>query len=377
MFQKIEIHNFKSLGEFVLPDWPKVIFLTGLNGSGKSTFLQFLDFARAFLLGRVAEWRERNHYQPEDLLPLDDREKHLSFSLTASQEERTQTWSVVYDPKAERCLKEEVTEEKKGTMQTRFRFENQAVILDGTPCSLPATLAPKGSLFSVFSPTNPKEFFILEEIRRLKVFQVLDPTAIAQSTQTSAAERDFSVAPNGKGLVGFLATMKEGERLTVFQELQEFYPCLKEHKIKKQTFGWKNLMLKEEGGRFFDSTHLSYGTLRLLVILSQLHSSASLLAFDEIENGLNQEMLEKLLKTLLNVKGKQLLVTTHSAQFLNYLSVEEAQEKVFFFYKDSTGSTRARKLFQDPQFQKALDFLGAGEALGNTNLVEYAQSLNS
>ena len=375
MFKKIEVRNFKSLRDFHLADLPKMVFLTGLNGSGKSTLLQFLGFAQAFLQGKVSEWREHAHWEAEEILSLDAKEKSLAFSLTATEGKRSQTWSAHYDPKAERCIKEELVEEENESSRIRFRFENKTVTLDGASYSLPAALAPKGSLFSFFAPTNPQDFFVLEEVRKLKVFQVLDPDAIAQSTQTSAAEPEFSVAPNGKGLVGFLAKMEERKRLKLFQQLQDFYPALTEHKIRKQPFGWKNLMLKEEGGRFFDATHLSYGTLRLLVILSQLHSSASLLAFDEIENGLNQEMLEKLLHALQGDNEKQILVTTHSAQFLNYLSDEEAREEVFFFYKDSDGGTQATKPFLEKSFQESLTFLGAGEALGNTDLVQYAQSL--
>ena len=55
--------------------------------------------------------------------------------------------------------------------------------------------------------------------------------------------------------------------------------------------------------------------LRLLTILAQTQTLHSFLLFDEIENGVNPELVEKLVNVLLNAR-QQVLVTTHSPMIL-------------------------------------------------------------
>ncbi len=50
--QRIEIENFKSLVDFKV-DLPKLGCLIGLNGSGKSSVLQLIDFLSQFTTVRT------------------------------------------------------------------------------------------------------------------------------------------------------------------------------------------------------------------------------------------------------------------------------------------------------------------------------------
>ena len=54
-FTKFRIDNFKSLVDFDLP-LAKLTCLIGLNGSGKSTVIQALDFAAWMFKDRVTGW---------------------------------------------------------------------------------------------------------------------------------------------------------------------------------------------------------------------------------------------------------------------------------------------------------------------------------
>lgn len=118
---------------------------------------------------------------------------------------------------------------------------------------------------------------------------------------------------------------------------------------------------------------MSYGTLRLLLILSQRYADTRCLFFDEVENGINQELMAPLLKELLDFGGKQIVVATHSALLLNYLPEETARASVFFLYRDKQGYTRATRLFEE--IGEKLDILGPGEAMGDTDLVELSERL--
>ncbi len=66
------------------------------------------------------------------------------------------------------------------------------------------------------------------------------------------------------------------------------------------------------------------GLLRVLAMLAQTGSDRTLVLLDEIENGINPEIVESLVKVLVATK-QQLIVTTHSPMILNYLDDDIAK----------------------------------------------------
>ena len=106
------------------------------------------------------------------------------------------------------------------------------------------------------------------------------------------------------------------------------------------------------------------------------HSSQGVL-FDEIENGINQELIEKLLVQLQNFNGKQVMVTTHSALVLNYLEDTVAKDSVVLLYKDTKGFTKAVKFFEIPEIAKQMDFMAPGQIMSQTNLIELSEKLKA
>lgn len=109
------------------------------------------------------------------------------------------------------------------------------------------------------------------------------------------------------------------------------------------------------------------GQSRLLAILAQAGSDRSLLLFDEIENGINPEIVKELVDTLVNC-GRQVLVTSHSPMILNYLDDDIARGSVQFIYRGADGGTRARRFFSVPRVGDKLAYMGPGEAFVDTDL---------
>jgi predicted ATP-binding protein involved in virulence len=89
--------------------------------------------------------------------------------------------------------------------------------------------------------------------------------------------------------------------------------------------------------------------------------------FDEIENGINPELMQKLVQLLLEAK-RQVIVTTHSPLVLNYLPDAVAREAVLLLYRNNAGHTKLVRLFDLPSTQKKLALLGPGEVFVDTNL---------
>ncbi|MFZ4617220.1 MAG: AAA family ATPase [Rectinemataceae bacterium] len=120
--------------------------------------------------------------------------------------------------------------------------------------------------------------------------------------------------------------------------------------------------------------HVNDGLLRLLAILAQTKTDHSALLFDEIENGINPELVEALVNMLLSSR-KQIFVTTHSPMVLNYLADEEAKGSVIFMYRNHRGYSRAKRFFDVQEAGEKLALLGPGEVFIDTDLVRISEML--
>ena len=133
-------------------------------------------------------------------------------------------------------------------------------------------------------------------------------------------------------------------------------------------------MLEQFGAQKLETEalHLNDGLLRILAVLTQAESDRSLLLLDELENGINQEVVETLVDTLLK-SPQQLLVTTHSPLLLNYLPDDVARSAVQLLYKTPAGETRIRPFFAIPRIAAKLEAMGPGDAFVDTDLRLLAQ----
>ena len=118
------------------------------------------------------------------------------------------------------------------------------------------------------------------------------------------------------------------------------------------------------------------GLLRLMAILTQIESENKLLLFDEIENGINPELIEYLIDQLVGARH-QVLVTTHSPMILNYMEDEIAIAGIVYLYKNKQGFTRSIKLFEIPSMAEKLKFMGPGEVFADTDLTNLYQEIET
>jgi len=140
--------------------------------------------------------------------------------------------------------------------------------------------------------------------------------------------------------------------------------------------GWKQLAIAETyegaGSGFFpkiiiEARHVADGMLRLIAILAAIQTEHRFLLFDEIENGINPEVVEFVLDALVSAP-QQVLVTTHSPLILNYLSDDVARSGVIYLYKTRKGHTRSIPFCSIPSIAEKLTVMGPGEAFADTDL---------
>jgi AAA15 family ATPase/GTPase len=229
----------------------------------------------------------------------------------------------------------------------------------------------QGSIFSALEDDDvPQEFYEMRNfILSMESFELLAPHFLRQRTRDTAG----SIGLEGKELSSFLNKIGDVGRKELKEQIVKVYPQLQSLDIKKLRAGWKQLDVKEkfqDKEQTISSLHANDGLLRLLAILSQLHSDRKVLLFDEIENGINQELVEFLVEKLVSAKP-QIFVTTHSPLFLNYLDEKQAQKSVHYFYKTPEGFTQCVPFFDYPETSDKLRFLGVGEAIADTSLTEF------
>jgi predicted ATPase len=395
--QTITVTNFKSLVNFTLP-LAKFSCLIGLNGAGKSTVLQFIDFLAQLVRGDINRWLAERSWKSRDLNSGLTPKKNIEFTIDVidDTDRPYASWKASFNTNKLYCTSEQVS-----FGDVELDVQEGAYILGeppprsynggsvqkpsarGQPAQPPRGREKKkvefsyeGSILSQLKEdglSNPiiefKRFF--QDIRS---FELLSPENLRQRTR----EAGDSIGRGGKRLSAFLHELGPEGRVRIASRLRKSYPQLETLGTKALRSGWKQLEIQEMfGGRKLvtEARHINDGMLRLIAILAELQDEHHpFLLFDEIENGINPELVEFVLDELVEAP-QQVMVTTHSPLILNYLDDEVARSGVIYLYKTQAGSTRSIPFFSIPSLAEKLKVMGPGEAFADTDLTALADEI--
>jgi len=373
---KIEVQNFKSLVDFEI-ELPKFSCLIGLNGAGKSTVLQFIDFVSQLIRGDMTQWMSERRWKPADLKSKLTKKVNIEFAVYFDDEfgEAIGCWEATYSPAKHRCTKErlqvstDVLEIVKDIIEIQEPPGERAR-------SYPIAFDYQGSIVSALKEdlltSALREF--KETFKQIKSLDMLAPESLRQRTRESSG----TLGLGGQNMAAVLHEMSDAKRLALIQDLQKVYPRLQWLHARSLRSGWKQIEISERltgeskespSAIVTEARHVNDGMLRLIAILAELQSEHGFLLFDEIENGINPELVEFVIDALVNTP-KQVVVTTHSPMILNYLNDDNAREGVIYLYKTSNGHTRSIPFFSIPSLAEKLKVMGPGEAFVDTNLTE-------
>lgn len=363
MIERISVTNFKSLAGFTL-GFHKFNCLVGMNGAGKSTVLQAIDFIAQLMEGRISEWLEMREWNAQELNCKFRSESNIGISVSYRLSDGRQlTWIATFNRHDLQCSQENILIPG-GHL---FRVKAKSYRVANEP-EVPIVFNYQGSVLSQLRgesiPPELQEF--RDSMRRVRSLELLAPNLMRKRARTS----DSDIGSGGEKLSSFLHGIKGEQRNALIERLKTFYPSLIDYKISSQRAGWKKLNVIEQFGSHkleTEARHINDGLLRVLAILAQTDSDRSLILLDEIENGMNPEIIERLVDILVSA-SQQILVTTHSPMILNYLDDTVAREAVNFIYKNPKGETRARPFFGIPRISEKLSFMGPGEAFVDTDL---------
>jgi len=380
MITKLHIENFKSLVDFDLPpngyELDKFTCLIGLNGSGKSTLLQAFDFISRLVTGDVTEWLAQRDWKPRELVSHLEKKRSPVISFKVALRDSNcglLTWEGKFNYVLMRCTFESIRSMGAEGESVLLEVIDGKFYIAGAGGLAPAkherlSFTYNGSVLSaaVLNDAAPGVRAVKDTLTSLKSLELLSPQLMRRR-----ARKDEDIGAGGEKLSAFLGAFPPDQRNLLLGELREFYPALNEWTVKSLVFGWKNLRFAERYGNGLSvgATHINDGLLRVMAILAQAQSSHSILLFDEIENGINPELVEKLMAFLIDV-NKQVIVTTHSPLILNYIPDDIAKRSVMLLYKREDGRTRCIRFFDLPQPKEKLRSLGPGEVFADTRLAE-------
>lgn len=233
----------------------------------------------------------------------------------------------------------------------------------------------QGSILSQLkeSQLNPLLQELKEAIANIRSLDLLSPELLRSRTKSA----EGTLGLGGNRLSAFIHESGKPVQEKLNRSLKEVYVQLDRVETKSLRSGWKQLEITEDfGGHKLKTSarHMNDGMLRLLAVFAQLEAGSEFLLFDEIENGINPELIEFLIDHLVQ-SNHQVVVTTHSPMILNFLEADIARKGVVYLYKNRQGYTKAKRFFEIPSLSEKLEFMGPGEAFVDTDLKALAAEI--
>ena len=150
MITRFYIDNFKSLVDFDL-ELAKFNCLIGLNGAGKSTVLQALDFVSSMISGDIIDWLERRRWHPNDLRSNLKKSPSPLIKVVVEIEINSinYQWTASFNIKELACLEETI--KSKSDNKVIFSNRKRHYNFDSVP-STPITFEYTGSVLSQIKP---------------------------------------------------------------------------------------------------------------------------------------------------------------------------------------------------------------------------------
>lgn len=333
-------------------------------------------------------WLAERKWKSSDLKSKLTKKVNIEFSVHFCDEqgESAGLWAAVYSPWKNQCTKERIILRDSGLTTTSGEVEASSVepsAAEGRKeWKSPITFSYEGSILSAL-----KEDWLPPGIRNckrrlaeVKSLDLLTPEHLRRRTRESSG----TLGLGGQNLASFLHEMDFDKRRDLIVLLKNAYPRLQKFATKSLRSGWKQLEILELFGEQkpgilpamrTEARHINDGMLRMIAILAELQSENRFLLFDEIENGINPELVEFVINRLVETE-QQVLVTTHSPMILNYLDDGVASKGVIYLYKTAEGHTESIPFFSIPSLKKKLEVMGPGEAFVDTNLTELADEIS-
>lgn len=358
------IDNFKSLHNFTIP-FPnssenRFLCLIGKNGAGKSTVLQAVDFVGEIFRGEISSWLKSRNWGKRDISSF-QRMRNIALEIEGRFNEHTISWTASFNLQQLRCTQEKIKIDNNLILfvadgKYKFFEENEVKNIFAYEGSLLSILG-KGTLES----KGLASFFTF--MKKMYSFDTLNSKQLRMRTRS--VDADTNIGRGGEFLSGKIASFSVEERKKLLSKVQKFYPWIIRMHTSPLRGGWNEIFFwekyKDDSIHRVSSQNSCDGLLRLVGFLTEFMTSDTFIVFDEIENGFNPEIMEKLVQIITKCR-KQIIITTHNPVIINYMQDDIAIESTLLIYRKQDGTTGIRPFFEIPEVRERLSYLSPGEA---------------
>lgn len=375
--ESLRLRNFRAFKDATMTHIPNFCIVVGANGTGKSTIFSAFDFLKNAMSGNVnsalaklggnrgiTEVRSRNTSGPMEL--------EIKFRKDAKSPLATYFLQIdERDGKA--YVARETLKYRRGSKGQPWLFLDFA---DGKGSAVTNELSVLDRDFDEKDLKRNQQTLKSNDILAVKGLAQFEnfPVAVALGNMIEnwhvsdfqidrmRPEQDVGYAEHlskkGENLSLVLEYLYNNHRVVfdhILKQLSHRIPGLSS--IESKTTEEGRVLLKFKDGAFEDpflARYVSDGTIKMLTYLVLLNdpSPYPLLCVEEPENQLYPSLLEELAEEFRNYanKGGQVLVTTHSPDFLNAAQVDE----VFWLVKKN-GYTEIKRAADDKQIVAYMD----------------------
>ncbi|WNG17476.1 AAA family ATPase [Cystobacter fuscus] len=419
MLKRLRLNDFKSFVDEDVPLAPLTLLL-GANASGKSNFLDALQFLHAnsfdldleqILNGeqRVSPdaWRGLRGGASEAArlgtarftiesdwsallveldaqaiasgrLPIEKAQRELALDITHRMTCRTTPQPLLEE--------ESLIHEGGGTARTgALRGDRIEMIVLPPETSDSAKSATRlfsahRSVFLLHQQVPRSDGMMLPSVALAEAFSQIEFLNIQPSAMRGYGRRNAPLGGEGRNISGVLARLcDEAEtKRAITDWLAEF--CAPEIAdidfVEVKELGDVMAMLVEKSGRRVSVRSASDGTLRFLGTLLALRLAPrnSVILLEELDSGLHPtriKLLVEYLETVTRERGIQVIATTHSPVILQWLSQQTLRDSLVFGRVPDHEGTLVRRLGDLPHFDEVVRRKGIDE-LFTTGWMEMA-----
>jgi len=364
---EIEINGFLSL-ESVKIKLGKVNVFVGPNASGKSNIVKALRLLSLHAKGEPMTKIGLKEFR--DVSFRFDPTRTIEITVKASINEREVIYYLELTGKTyyekvtleDKCIMENVGSkdhflylDRNGIQRKRgialaeyFTFEGTSHII----CKSPLAMVPDDAMTE------------LKELAKLLAGIEAYSLSVEHIKQTSRIEEPPHLGYHGENLARVLLYLYLEKRNTytrIEQTLCQLIPEI-EYVIPHIVEGSDKVVVKVKERMLEDSTpteSISDGTLRILSLVTALHTGASMVALEEPENCIHPHLLEGLIDLVRKLPA-QVVITTHSPILLDYVNPEE----VYVVTRNRDGATIVKRLAESEEIETVKKFLMEGGTLG-------------
>ncbi len=389
MLTEIEVKNFKSYSSGTLP-LGRLTVLIGANASGKSNAIEALR-----LLARIAKGEKLGTIIPHQLdesifrgglenlgyrgsrsfgiscVTTEPEWKDFSINFSLGDDGDLHIAEEKITSRTSTVPLYEITSEPQGDVRDVFVTYNNFAPGNHSPsivCSSQMAIFTQLLSEIRFPSENTKSREIIPKIaekylRWLKGIVFLEPEPSLMRSYSHKGDRVLN--PHGENLSGVIYNLCCDSNLKA--AVLEFVRSVPEQDIKDISFietprHEVMLQLTETFGgnaTTYDASLLSDGTLRVLSIAAAMLSAPeqSLVAMEEIDNGLHPSRAADLLKRIFSIakqRNLRVLISSHNPALLDALPDEAVPETVFCYRSPKDGSSKLVRLQDIPSYPELI-----------------------